>query len=156
MSGLPYGQMVEAALRSVIISSLKEIERNGLPEENGKQVNHFYIEFQSGFPGVKIPSYCREQWPDTMTIVLQHQFYGLEVDDEKFSVSLAFSGIQERLTIPFEAIVQFTDPQANFGLKFTPSKNVLSVVSTEEEKQAVAPKEIPDNVISFDAFRKKG
>jgi len=67
---------------------------------------------------VKLSSRLREQYPQEMTIVLQHQFWDLEVGDEAFEVGLSFSGIPERLRVPFDAITGFFDPSVEFGLQF--------------------------------------
>lgn len=154
MDKINYGKMVETALRTVVRSSLQQVSEHGLPGDH-----HFYITFQTGFRGVIIPDYLHAKFPDEMTIVIQHQFYGLDVFESYFSITLTFSGIQERLTIPFNAVVGFVDPSTNFGLKFQPSEDVLAFVPDPEEKsetnETTEKPEVPDNVISFADFRKK-
>jgi len=110
---LQYDQMVEEALRSVIRRALAEIAEDGL---SGK--HQFYITFLTDFPGVDIPGHLHAQYPGEMTIVLEHQFWGLEVGAEAFEVTLSFNKANERLTIPFEAITAFADPSVKFGLQF--------------------------------------
>lgn len=112
---LRYDKMVEEALRSVVSKSLQYVIDKGLPAEH-----HFYITFVTSFPGVNIPSYLIDQYPEEMTIVLQYQFYGLEVDDKKMAVTLSFNNVPERLEIPLEAITIFADPSVNFALQFQP------------------------------------
>jgi hypothetical protein len=90
----------------------------GLPGEH-----HFYITFRTDFPGVTIGPNLKEQFPKEITIVLQHQFWGLEVTDDAFSVTLSFGGKHERLHVPFEALVSFTDPSVRFGLQFELKNN---------------------------------
>ena len=89
--------------------------RDGLPGDH-----HFYVGFRTDASGVVLPPQLLAKYPEEMTIVLQHQFWGLEIGDEAFSVSLSFSGRVERLTIPFAAIVSFADPSVKFGLQFEP------------------------------------
>ena len=108
-----YDKMVETALRGVARQALTIAARDGLPGDH-----HFYVTFRSSDPGVVLPPQLLAKFPEEMTIVLQHQFWGLEVGDEAFSVSLSFSGRVERLTIPLAAITGFADPSVKFGLQF--------------------------------------
>lgn len=110
---LRYDKMVEEALRGVVRESLAFAAEHGLPGDH-----HFYITFRTHLPGVAVPDYARARHPDEMTIVLQHQFWDLDVDETGFSVTLSFSGKSERLVIPFDAITGFADPSAKFGLQF--------------------------------------
>lgn len=112
-SELRYDKMVEDALRSVVRDALTITAEHGLTGEH-----HFYITFRTGAPDVQLADHIRARHPDEMTIVLQHQFWGLEVDQEKFAVTLSFSGVSERLVVPFAAITGFADPSAKFGLQF--------------------------------------
>jgi len=105
--------MVEAALRSVVRDALAQAAESGLPG-----AHHFYITFRTDFPGVELPGFLHSQYPQEMTIVLEHQFWGLEVDEASFAVTLSFHGQNERLTIPFAAIAAFADPSVKFGLEF--------------------------------------
>lgn len=108
-----YDRMVETALRGVVREAVGQAVETGLPGDH-----HFYITFATGAPGVDIPTYLRERYPMEMTIVLQHQYFGLSVDEEAMSVTLSFSGKQERLRIPLSAITTFADPSVNFALQF--------------------------------------
>lgn len=110
---LRYDKMVEAALRGVVREALARTSANGLPG-----AHHFYITFKTEFDGVEIPASLRAQHPDDMTIVLEHQFWDLDVEEQRFSVTLSFAGKPERLVIPFEAILSFADPAVKFGLQF--------------------------------------
>ena len=110
---LRYDKMVEGALRQVVRQSLEFAGQQGLPGDH-----HFYVTFRTDYPGVAIPGYLRAQYPDEMTIVLQHQFWGLRVTDEGFQVTLSFSDKPEQLTIPFAAVTAFADPSVRFGLQF--------------------------------------
>lgn len=110
---LRYDLMIEAALRDVVREALETAARDGLPGEH-----HFYITFLTKFPGVEIPDYLHKQYPEEMTIVLQFQFFGLKVQDDKLSVTLSFNNVKETLIIPIDAITTFADPSVNFALQF--------------------------------------
>jgi hypothetical protein len=115
---LGYDRIVERQLRGVAREVLLQVAAKGLPGEH-----HFYITFRTDFPGVTIGPSLKEQFPKEITIVLQHQFWGLEVTDDAFSVTLSFGGKHERLHVPFEALVSFTDPSVRFGLQFELKQN---------------------------------
>ena len=107
-----YDLLVQDALKGVVRKVLIDA-KDGLPGEH-----HFYISFQTDFPGVRLSNRLREKYPQEMTIVLQHQFWDLIVTEHTFEVGLSFSGIPERLLIPFDALTGFFDPSVQFGLKF--------------------------------------
>ena len=108
-----YDLLVQNALRSVVKNVLADAHKNGLPGEH-----HFYVSFKTTAPGVRISNRLREQYPDEMTIVLQHQFWDLGLTEHTFEVGLSFGGVPERLLVPYDAIVGFFDPSVQFGLKF--------------------------------------
>ena len=110
---LRYDKMVETALRGVVKQAVEEVMKDGLVGDH-----HFYITFLTDHPGVSIPDYLRDRYPGEMTIVLQFQFYDLDVDDEKMQVTLSFNNIPEKLVIPLAAITIFADPSVNFALQF--------------------------------------
>lgn len=107
-----YDLLVQEALKGVVRKVLIDC-KDGLPGEH-----HFYISFQTDFPGVRLSNRLREKYPQEMTIVLQHQFWDLNVTEHTFEVGLSFSGVPERLLIPFDALTGFFDPSVQFGLKF--------------------------------------
>ena len=109
---LNYETMVERALKSVVVEALTQVAENGLPGSH-----HLYVTFATDFPGVELPDHLHEKFPEEMTIVLQHQFWDLTVEEGRFLVTLSFNDIQERLAIPFPAIKAFADPSVNFGLQ---------------------------------------
>ena len=111
--GLQYDVMVERALRGVLREALIYVAENGLPGEH-----HFYITFRTDHPEVEIPDHLHERYPNEMTIVLQHQFWNLEIEEERFQVSLSFSDEPQELSIPFESVIAFADPSVRFGLQF--------------------------------------
>ena len=100
-------------MRGVVKKVLTEVVRVGLPGEH-----HFYITFNTQAPGVRISSRLRERYPEEMTIVVQHQFWDMEVNSQSFEIGLAFSGVPERLLVPFGSIKSFVDPSVQFGLQF--------------------------------------
>jgi uncharacterized protein len=108
-----YDVLAQEALRSVVQTVLKDAAKNGLPGEH-----HFYITFNTHADGVRLPPRLLAQFPEAMTIVLQHQFWDLVVGDTSFEVGMSFGGIPERLTVTFAAIKEFVDPSVPFGVKF--------------------------------------
>ncbi len=150
-----YDMIVEQALRSVVKRSLQTVVEKGLPGNH-----HFFITFRTDFPGVDIPAFLKERYPEEMTIVLQFKFYGLEVDDEKFGITLKFNNTPERLTVPLEAVTVFADPSVNFALQFQfedmDADEDLDIAEDEESEDKPAPEEKKTgDVVSLDQFRRK-
>ncbi|MBL6955060.1 MAG: hypothetical protein ISR50_20700 [Alphaproteobacteria bacterium] len=110
---MQYGQMVEDSLRGVVRMALRRVATDGLLGEH-----HFYIGFKTQAPGVDIPAHLRAQYPEEMTIVIQHKFWGLEVREDDFEITLSFGGQGQRLFVPFQALTSFLDPSVQFGLQF--------------------------------------
>lgn len=108
-----YDLLTQQALRSVVRSVLVDAAKNGLPGDH-----HFYIAFDTNAEGVVMPERLRAQYPEQMTVILQHQFWDLRVTDDAFEVGLSFGGVPTKLTVPFEAIKGFFDPSVQFGLQF--------------------------------------
>ena len=163
-SPLRYDLWIEDALRTVIRRTLAYAQSNGLPGEH-----HFYITFRTVDDGVEIPDFLRNDHPEEMTIILQHQYEDLSVDEDLFRVSLRFNGKPANLVIPLSSIISFADPSVNFGLQ-------LKMVTLEEEESEMGygyPSDdtsVSDNtnsddekvdepirgeVIALDSFRKK-
>ncbi len=117
---LEYPKLVENAMRTVVREALRLIGDTGLPG-----MHHFYITFRTRDRGVEISKRVAAQYPDEMTIVLEHQFWDLEVTETQFGVTLSFGGTRERLVIPFAAITAFVDPSVKFGLQFGPDEGAL-------------------------------
>ncbi|OKL45376.1 SspB family protein [Pseudovibrio exalbescens] len=112
-----YDIIIQDALRGAVRKILTEVNRAGLPGEH-----HFYIAFETTAPGVKISTRLKERYPKEMTIVLQHQFWDLQITEHAFEVGLSFGGVPERLYVPFSAIKGFFDPSVQFALEFEPGK----------------------------------
>src|SRR4026208_2375067 len=108
-----YDILAQDALRGVVRKVLSEVSRTGLPGEH-----HFFITFSTHAPGVRASSRLLTQYPEDMTIVLQHQYWELTVTEHAFEVGLSFNGVPERLLVPFTAIKEFSDPSVPFAMRF--------------------------------------
>jgi uncharacterized protein len=148
---IDYPALLQEALRDAVRRVLEQVAEHGLPGEH-----HFYVGFRTDFPGVEVPRFAREQYPEEMTIILQHQFWGLEVTPEAFTVLLSFGGSRQRLTVPFAALTAFADPSADFGLRFGPAEEETPGAEPAGEPQpAAADPERPAGVIRFDPSRRR-
>ena len=170
-----YQALTDAALRGVVREALHRIEKQGLIGSH-----HFYLTFKTHFPGVEIPDFLREQYPEEMTIILQHQFWGLKVTEDGFEVTLTFKKLPATLAIPFAALTAFMDPGVQFGLQFKDIPGAQSETAhaaprpaakvsekpaekpapatqdaTDATKAGEKPAPQPGEVVSLDAFRKK-
>lgn len=151
-SFIPYDEIVQEALRAVVGRVLSEVASDGgLPGQH-----HFYITFRTRFPGVEIPTHLIERFPEEMTIVIQHRFWDLKVEEEGFSVGLSFGGVPSTLAIPFAAVTDFVDPAVEFSLKFQANEDEEAPASEPDEEATKAePVEDGSNVVSVDFTKKK-
>ncbi|MFC5069202.1 SspB family protein [Flaviflagellibacter deserti] len=134
-----YDLLAQEALRGVVRRVLEDVARTGVPGEH-----HFYISFNTEFPGVRISPRLREKYPEEMTIILQHQFWDLSVGENGFEVGLSFSNVPEKLYVPFDAITGFFDPSVKFGLKFEALNQVpTDEKATEKPEKATGPRDLP-------------
>ncbi len=151
---IPYDEIVQEALREVVGRVLHEVEKSGgLPGGH-----HFYITFKTRLPGVAIPKHLAERFPDEMTIVIQHRYWDLKVEDELFSVGLSFGGVPSMLSVPFAAVTDFVDPAVDFSLKFQANGAVDGRELPDEpgnDEPPGEPVEDGSNVVSVDFTRKK-
>ena len=108
-----YNTLVENGLRSVVREALRRVAEEGWPG-----THHAYITFKTAAPGVEVPDFLHTRYPDELTIVLQHQFWDLEVEDDFFSVTLSFNKVGQRIVVPFAALTSYADPSVKFGLQF--------------------------------------
>ena len=151
-----YDELVDNALRGAMREVLLRVAEDGLLGSH-----HLYITFRTSFPGVDIPSYLRERYPDELTIVLQHQFWGLEVDEHGFAVTLSFNQVSERLEVPYEAMVAFLDPSVNFGLQFQSGQAANAgegpddAISAPQEGDGDEDEGKTGEIVALDNFRKK-
>ena len=134
-----YNAFTKQALRGVIRDALAQVAERGLPGDH-----HFYIRFDTTREGVVLPKKLRNEYPKHMTIVVQHQYEDLEVGEEDFSITLSFQRHLQRLTIPFDAIQEFTDPAASFRLQFTPVEKKVPAEETVGKKAAVKVEELSE------------
>jgi hypothetical protein len=152
---LPYEDWIETAMRQVVAQAVTYVAVNGLPGEH-----HFYLTFRTDHPGVVIPPRLRAQYPQEMTIVLQHQFWDLKMDTDAglISVGLSFGGVPAQLVIPLAAVTGFADPHVRYGLRFRPA---AAPEAAEAETPEPEPQETADSneetpqVVSLDAFRRR-
>jgi hypothetical protein len=153
---LDYHGMVQRALRGVLREALEVAAEQGMPGEH-----HFYLSFRTRDPGVVVPPFLGDRYPEEVTVVLQRQFWDLHVDDEGFSVTLAFDASRHRLGVPWDAVTAFIDPAAEFALRFDA---VGRGEGDEEGSEAEIPDEDADaegsadataEVVNISQFRKK-
>lgn len=160
-----YDVLARDALRGVLRRVLADAAEHGLPGDH-----HFFITFVSTADGVKLSPRLLAQYPEEMTVILQHQFWDLVVTEDRFEVGLSFGGIPERLVIPFSAIKSFFDPSVQFGLQFetsdgpapagendtaaSPATSALPAPINEEPDEPEKPTEGAE-VVRLDRFRKK-
>jgi uncharacterized protein len=152
---IDYQQLVQDALRGLVVRLLAEVAEEGLPGDH-----YFYLSFRTGHPGVSMPAWLRQLHPEELNIVLQHQYWDLEVDDEAFSVTLAFDGSRQHLTVPFAALTAFLDPVASFGLRFDGAAAVGAAGAAQgAPPEPAAPAGPGDEqggqVVRFDPTRKR-
>ncbi len=132
-----YDVLARDALRGVLRRVLSDVAAHGLPGEH-----HFFITFLSTAEGVKISPRLLAQYPEEMTIVLQHQFWDLVVTEDRFEVGLSFGGVPVRLVVPFDAIKNFFDPSVKFGLQFETSEAAEEEVAAAKLPAAPAPSSV--------------
>jgi len=168
-----YDLLTQQALRGVLRQVLIDTAKKGLVGEH-----HFYISFDTRADGVRLSERLKQQYPEQMTIILQHQFWDLSVSDTGFEVGLSFGGIPEKLGIPFDAVKGFFDPSVQFGLQFEEVTADAEAAPEQAAKPAAAPAPVPSasqppapspaaaatpepklpagaEVVSLDRFRKK-
>jgi hypothetical protein len=138
-----YDLLIQDALRGVVRRVLNEVAKEGLPGEH-----HFYITFRTAAPGVRLSTAMRQQYPDVMTIILQHQFWDLAVSETGFEVGLSFRNVPERLLVPFEAVTEFSDPSVHFVLKFEVEETGLEDGANDLEPMTAPPATLAPATIS--------
>ena len=136
-SSINYELLVEDSLRTVVRGALAIVQEYGLPGEC-----HFYITFRTQADGVEMDESLKNGNPNEMTIVLQHQFWDLTVEEDHFSVGLSFSGVQHNLLVPFSAVTHFTDPSVGFGLQFSDPNDSQKTSDNEAGEKPVLLREV--------------
>lgn len=160
-----YDLLTQNALRGVVRDVLMRVSREGVPGEH-----HFYVSFRTTDPDVRLSHRLLERYPAEMTVVLQHQFWDLEVDEDGFEVGLSFGNVPEKLVVPFRSVTGFFDPSVQFGLKFDhpdaetlddgeagaePETSEVEATAETEAPAAEQPSSGGAEVVSLDKFRKK-
>jgi uncharacterized protein len=161
--GIDYRRLVQEALTGVVRGAMCQVASDGLPGDH-----HFLITFRTDWPGVELAAALARRHPGEMTIVLQHQYWNLEVRDDAFSVTLRFGGTPQRLTVPFAALTTFVDPSVPFGLRLmgsAESEAEAASSSADDDVPAAAPEAASATgpaprggsatVVSFEAFKKR-
>ena len=152
---LHYPTLIDQTMRGVVRDVLKRVQSSGLPGEH-----HFYISFSTVYPGVIISEQLKSRYPKEITIVLQHQFWDFKVEEHQFQVTLSFSGVPEKLVMPYAALTAFADPSIKFGLQFQASElsEVGSISATTQMVMTDIDEPVDEGsaqIISLDSFRKK-
>lgn len=175
MDTIDYPGLIDAAMRNVVREALIHVDKFGLPGDH-----HFFISFQTNYPGVSISPQLKARYPEEITIVVQHQFWDLKIGKDKFSIMLSFNNIPEKLVVPLDALTAFADPSIKFGLQFHGKKPATMASPTDGEEAVACPvtgkngtekppmaafeEEAPseettaandEKVISLEAFRKR-
>ena len=141
---LDYDKILNKNMLNVFKEILRSIKDNGL-EGN----NHLYITFLTNNKNVKLPKWIKQKFPEEMTIVIQYEYYNLEINKDNFSITLSFNDIKAKLKISYESIVSFADPSANFGLILQKNK-----IQKKFRKNLESKKSIKNNVIDFSSYKK--
>lgn len=171
---IDYPGMIDSAMRHVVREALIHVDKFGLPGDH-----HFFISFQTNYPGVSISPQLKARYPEEITIVVQHQFWDLKITDKQFSIMLSFNNIPEKLVVPFDALTAFADPSIKFGLQFHGKAHagvngqkedpvacpVTGRNGTEKPPMAAFEEDAPseetpgaandEKVVSMEAFRKR-
>jgi hypothetical protein len=152
-SALDYHRMVQQALRRVMREALEVAAEEGLPGDH-----HFYFSFRTRAPGVVVPAFLRDRYPAEVTVVIQHQYWELDVDDEGFGVTLTFDASRQRVAVPWEAVTAFIDPAAEFALRFQTVEEARAArAAAEEGSEEPSPGSADPTaeVVNIRQFRKK-
>jgi hypothetical protein len=130
------------AMRNVVKEVLKNITNNTLPGNH-----HFYITFDTNFKNVEIPNSLKKKHPEEMTIVIENSFWDFIINDSFFSITLSFNNIKSKLIVPYNSLLVFSDPYANFHLKFPKHQyNKKTITKIEKNKE---------NIINIKDFKKE-
>ena len=149
-----YQALTQSAMKGVFRAALqKAVALGALPGEH-----HFYITFRTHAPGVQIADYLKDKFTDEMTIVIQHQYWDLEVHDDRFEIILKFSGVPQHLRVPYAAVTRFYDPSVGFGLQFEEAdadEEIFAEPPVTQKQPAETGEAEEATVVSLDAFRRK-
>ena len=148
---LDYDKMLEKALLTIAKESMRRAAERGLYGDH-----HFFITFRTAHKGVMVPEFLAQTYPESLTIILQHEFSNLSVNDKEFGVTLSFNNQSHHIIIPFSALVVFSDPSVNFSLTFSPKDAPEDEDDTPALFEHSYVKDGSPNIISLSDFMKKG
>ena len=152
MSAFHYPELLHTALLGVVRDVLGRAAATGLPGDH-----HFYLTFGTQEPGVGVPARLLKQHPEEMTIVIQHQYWNLGVDDDGFTVTLRFDGKPERLVVPWEALRAFVDPSVGFGLRLSPAADEAAPAGAAPPREpTAAPAAGGSKIVDFGSYKRRG
>ena len=141
-----YSQILKNNMINVFKDVLKIIDKEGLTEGH-----HLFITFKTNYPNVKIPSWIKDKFPNEMTIVMQYEYWNFRIAKNDFKITLSFNDIKSDLSIPYDSVISFADPYANFGLKL----NSLEKSKKEKIKKKTTILKTKNNIVDLNKFRKK-
>jgi len=141
---IEYQKILDKNMLNVLKDILKDIRDNGLSNNN-----HLYITFLTNHKNVELPIWLRQNYPQEMTIIIQFEYYDLEINENNFSITLSFDDIKTNLKINYNAIVSFADPSANFGLILQKNK-----IQKKVNKKLENNKSKKNNIIDFSNYKK--
>ena len=141
---IKYQKILQKNMLNVLIDILIDIKRNGLSNNN-----HLYITFLTNHFNVRLPEWIKEKYPEEMTIVIQHEYYNLEIKEKKFSITLSFNNIKTNLIIGYDSIISFADPSANFGLILQEKK-----IQNKKRKNIENNRHEENKIINFSNYKK--
>lgn len=146
-----YSQILKKNMLNVFRDVLKNIEVNDLQEGH-----HLYITFQTDVKKVVIPDWLKAKHPKEMTIIIQYEYWNFKVKNDSFNIGLSFNDIKADITVPFDAVISFADPYANFGLKLINEEinKKLSDKKPKRKKSVIKKNKDKDNIIEFQKFKK--
>ena len=146
-----YSEILRKNMSNVLRDVLKIIEINGLEEDH-----HLYITFKTDYNKVIIPNWLKEKHPKEMTIVIQYEYWNFKVKKKSFNICLSFNDIKADITVPFDSVISFADPYANFGLKLIQKEiKQKQFINKSKRKKPIIKKNInKDNIIEFQKFKK--
>ena len=148
---IDYSKILKNNMINVFKDVLKIIEKNGL-----KEGHHLYITFKTNFEGVIMPDWLREKFPNEMTIIIQYEYWNFKLAKSNFKITLSFNNIRSDLTIPFDSVISFADPYANFGLKLTNNELKHKKTNKIQKNKSKNKKKYfkQNNIIDFNKFKK--
>ena len=144
---IDYEQILKDNMINILKDVLKIIDKEGL-----KHGHHLFITFKTNFPNIKLPKWLKDKYPNEMTIVIQYEYWNFKIRKDDFKINLSFDGVKINLCIPYNSVISFADPYANFGLKLNSIKQSKEGKKYKKEEKITETK---NNIINLNKFRKK-